>query len=210
MNRFLTLPILLCLLGTSTAIAEPNQDPAPTQAAPEQPTEQLGAEPSAAVTGNRKQHLVAGLSFETPTDFSEVQTLKNDTVGVVSDDQRITIRILPLDPKTLSFLNMEDPELINYVKYFFLGINSPSSHYPQRRFLSRSVTGELQVKRNTRGLALTEIYVVPLSAGHKVAIALEADDQLPIMRVEETFNAVTQSLREDPKTLAKRLKKVKK
>ncbi|MGB7414447.1 MAG: hypothetical protein WA902_09590, partial [Thermosynechococcaceae cyanobacterium] len=102
------------------------------------------------------------------------------------------------------------PELMNYVKYFFLGINSPSSNYPQRSFFNRSVTGELQIKRNNRGFALTEVYLVPLSAGHKVAIALEADDQLPIVEVEEAFNTVAQTLREDPEVLEKRLKNLKK
>ncbi|MGF1602062.1 MAG: hypothetical protein ACFCU8_08570 [Thermosynechococcaceae cyanobacterium] len=213
MNRFLTLQLLLGLLGTSAAIAKPAPIPE-TQAVQGQPPEQQStpedSAAAAAATSNNKHHQAAGLLFETPMNFSEVQTLKNDTVGVVSEDQRITIRLFPLAPETLSFLNMEDSELINYVKYFFLGINSPSSNAPQRRFFNRSVTGELQIKRNNRGFALTEVYLVPLSAGYKVAIALEADDQLPIMEVEEAFNTLAQSLREDPEILEDRLKKLKK
>ncbi|MGB7416978.1 MAG: hypothetical protein WA902_22480, partial [Thermosynechococcaceae cyanobacterium] len=115
MNRVLTLQLLLGLLGTSVAIA----NPAPiseTQAVQEPVTEgqSTPAASTAAAASNNKHHQAAGLIFETPMNFSEVQTLKNDTVGVVSADQRITIKLFPLGPETLSFLNMEDTELMNY------------------------------------------------------------------------------------------------
>lgn len=202
MNRLPKFPVLMCGLliaaAATPAVAQPRQEPEQTEAT-------AFARPE-----NRQVHQARGLIFETPTGFSEVQALKNDTVGVVSDDQRITVRLMPLTPDTLSFLNMEDAELINYVKYFFLGINAPSSNYPQRRFFGRTVTGELQLQRNQRGFTTTEIYLVPLAAGHKVAIAFEADDQLPISNVEEAINTVAQSLREDPEVLEERLKKLKK
>jgi hypothetical protein len=202
MNRLLKFQVLLCGLwvtaGGMSVVAQPLQEPEPP-------------EPAVLVRPeNRQIHKAGGLIFETPAGFSEVQTLKNDTVGVVSDNQRITVRMMPLAPDTLSFLNMEDAELMNYVKYFFLGINAPSTNYPQRHFLDRPVTGELQIQRHQAGFTTTEIYLVSLSAGYKVAIAFEADDQLPIMQVEETINTVAQSLQEDPEILAERLKKLKK
>ncbi|MEO0373517.1 MAG: hypothetical protein AAF329_02595 [Cyanobacteria bacterium P01_A01_bin.17] len=200
MNRLSKFPVLLCSLLVATAampaVAEPGQEQTEATAF--------------AHSDNRQVHQARGIIFETPTGFSEVQALKNETVGVVSDDRRITVRVLPLTPDTLSFLNMEDAELMNYVKYVFLGINSPSTNYPQRRFFERPVTGELQIQRNQSGFITTEIYLVPLAAGHKVAIAFEADDQLPISEVEETINTVAQSLREDPEVLEKRMKKLKK
>ncbi|WP_158535226.1 hypothetical protein [Acaryochloris thomasi] len=202
MNRLPKFPVLLCGLLVAAAM--------PAVAQPLQESQQEQTEVTVAHSDNRQVHQARGLIFETPTGFSEVQALKNDTVGVVSDDRRITVRVLPLTPDTLSFLNMEDAELINYVKYFFLGINSPSTNYPQRRFFERPVTGELQIQRNQSGFITTEIYLVPLAAGHKVAIAFEADDQLPISEVEETINTVAQSLREDPEVLEKRMKKLKK
>lgn len=199
MNYFVKFPILVCSLlwisGGIPAAAEPFQEQG--QAGSSEMTR----------SEDRQIHHARGLIFETPTGFSEVQALKNDTVGVVSNDQRITVRMLPLPPDTLSFLNMEDAQLINYVKYAFLGINAPSNNYPQRRFFEQTVTGELQIQRNQRGLITTEVYLVPLAAGHKVAIAFEADDQLPISQVEEAIDTVAQSLREDPEILEERLKK---
>jgi hypothetical protein len=201
-NRLLKFSVLLCGLwmtaGEMSVAAEPLPEP------------ELSEPAALARPQNRQIHKAAGLIFETPAGFSEVQALKNDTVGVVSDNQRITVRLMPLAPDTLSFLNMEDAELMNYVKYFILGINAPSTNYPQRQFFDRPLTGELQLQRHQAGFTTTEIYLVPLSAGHKVAIAFEADDQLPIMQVEETINTVAQSLQEDPEILAARLKKLKK
>lgn len=200
MNRFLTPQLLLCsvllLAGTLPTLAQSEQEP----------VESAVGDRSA----DRKAHQAGGLMFETPANFSEVQPLRNNTVGVISDDQRMKVRMMPLEPETLSFLNMEDDELMDYVKYFFLGINTPSNQYTQRRFLNRSVTGELQTQRHRQGFTTTELYLVPLSAGHKVAIAFEADHQLPLMKVEETINTVAQSLREDPEVLEERLKKLKK
>ncbi len=199
MNYFLKFPILVCGLllvaGSIPAGAEPLREPDQAEAA------------AMARSGDRQIHQARGIVFETPTGFSEVQALKNDTVGVVSNDKRITVRLMPLAPDQLSFLNMEDAELMNYLKYFFLGINVPSTNYPQRRFFDQPVTGELQIQRNQRGFTTTEIYLVPLAAGHKVAIAFEADDQLPISQVEEAIGTVAQSLREDPEILEERLKK---
>ncbi len=209
MNHIFTLKLLLCGLLATVGLPATAQPPQEQEQVP-QGQEQTETAVRISRSNLRQTHQAAGLIFQTPTGFSEVQVLRNNTVGVVSEDQRLTIKMMPLAPETLAFLNMEGAELMNYVKYFFLGINSPSSNYPQRRFFNRSVTGELQIKRNNRGFAMTEIYLVPLSAGHKVAIAFEADDLLPIMQVEETINTVAKSLQEDPEVVAERIKKQRK
>lgn len=159
----------------------------------------------------RKTHFASGLIFETPAGFSEVKSLGNDTVGVVAQkgSRKLKIRMATLDAEWLELLNMEDEELLGYVKTTYLAINAPAREYHQRRFLGQTLVGELQYKRTNRGHNIMEIYLVPLSDGSKVMLALEADTYLPIPQVEHAFRTVSKTMREDPEFL-KKIKKKKK
>lgn len=156
----------------------------------------------------RQTHAANGLIFETPVGFSQVKSLGNDTVGVVAQkgSRKLRIRMATLGAEWLELLNMEDEELLGYVKTTYLGINTPAREYHQRRFLGQTLTGELQYKRTSRGYNIVEIYLVPLSDGSKVMLALEADTYLPLPHVEYAFRTVSRTMREDPEFL-KQLKK---
>lgn len=158
----------------------------------------------------RQTHFANGLIFETPIGFSEVKSLGNDTVGVEAQkgSRKLKIRMATLAADWLELLNMEDEELLGYVKTTYLGINAPAREYHQRRFLGQTLIGELQYKRTNRGYNIVEIYLVPLSDGSKVMLALEADTYLPLPHVEYAFRTVSRTMREDPEFL-KQLKKKK-
>lgn len=157
----------------------------------------------------RKTHFANGLIFETPMGFSDVKSLGNDTVGVVAQkgSRKLKIRMATLAADWLELLNMEDEELLGYVKTTYLRINAPGREYHQRRFLGQTLTGELQYQRTNRGYNIVEIYLVPLSDGSKVMLALEADTYLPLPQVEHAFRTVSRTMREDPEFLKKLKKK---
>lgn len=177
------------------------------------------AEPVAVVgeqTETNQTHQIYSVIFETPTGFSEAQSLGSESVGVLfpaeasKGSQQFSVSMLTLEPRFISFLNMEEDELRGYIKYLYLGNQDPSKTYHRRTFFETEITGETQLRRTNRGYSVNEIYLVPLQAGYKVAIFFEADSQMPLMEVERMIDTVTQSLREDPKIVKKRLKKLKK
>lgn len=202
MTQFRMLPTAIAGLIALTPTLLP-----PASLAEEAPTAdtQVKSQP------NRLTHFANGLIFETPKGFSEVKSLGNDTVGVVAQkgNRKLKIRMASLAADWLELLNMEDEELLGYLKTTYLGINAPAREYHQRRFLGQMLAGELQYKRTNRGYNIVEIYLVPLSDGSKVMLALEADTYLPIPQVENAFRTVSRTMREDPEFL-KKLKKKKK
>jgi hypothetical protein len=167
------------------------------------------AQPSTRRIPKRQTHVASGVVFETPLGFSEVKSLGNDTVGVVAqkDSRALKIRMAILNPEWPELLNMADEELLSYAKTTYLGINAPAREYHQRRFLGQTLTGEVQYKRTNRGYTVVEIYLLPLSNGAKVVLALEADTDLPLPQVEYAFRTVSQTMREDPEFLKKIKKK---
>ena len=132
-------------------------------------------------------------------------------MGVVAQkgSRKLKIRMATLDAEWLELLNMEDEELLGYVKTTYLRINAPAREYHQRRFLGQTLAGELQYRRTNKGYNIVEIYLVPLSDGSKVMLALEADTYLPLPQVEHAFRTVSKTMREDPEFL-KKIKKKKK
>jgi|GEM_PF-3511005 len=180
------------------------------------PLSSLAQETPASATPVRRQpqrqtHAASGLIFETPAGFSEVKSMGNDTVGVVAQkgSRKLKIRMVTLDAEWLELLNMEDEELLGYVKTTYLRMNAPAREYHQRRFLGQTLTGELQYQRTNRGYNVVEIYLVPLSDGSKVMLALEADTYLPLPQVEYAFRTVSRTMRENPEFLKKLKKKQK-
>lgn len=167
------------------------------------------AQPSTRRTPKRQTHAVSGVIFETPMGFSEVKSLGNDTVGVVAqkDSRTLKIRMAILNPEWPELVNMADEELLSYAKTTYLSINAPAREYHQRRFLGQTLTGEVQYKRTNRGYTVVEIYLLPLSNGTKVVLALEADTDLPLPQVEYAFRTVSNTMREDPEFLKKIKKK---
>ena len=200
MTQFRMLPAAIASLMVLTPVLMPL--PSLAQATPTPETQ-------ARRQAKRQTHFANGLIFETPVGFSEVKSLGKDTVGVVAQkgSRKLKIRMATLTADWLELLNMEDEELLSYAKTTYLGINSPAREYHQRQFLGQTLTGELQYQRTNRGYNIVEIYLVPLSDGSKVMLALEADTYLPLPHVEYAFRTVSRSMREDPEFLKKLKKK---
>lgn len=160
-------------------------------------------------------HQIESVIFETPPGFSGIQSLGSDSVGVLypakasKGNQQLSVAMVMLEPRSLSFLNMDDDELRGYIKYLYLGNQDPNRTYQQREFFQTPITGETHLKRTNRGYSVNEIYLVPLQAGYKVAIFFEADSETPLVEVDNMIKTITKSLREDPKVVKKRIKKLK-
>jgi hypothetical protein len=65
--------------------------------------------------------------------------------------------------------------------------------------------GEVLMQPQSGSMSYLELYLVPLSQTRQLAIAFEADTELPVQLLERTIKTMESSLREDPK--AKRKKK---
>jgi hypothetical protein len=54
------------------------------------------------------------------------------------------------------------------------------------------------------GMSYLEFYLVPLTQERQLAIAFEADAELPVAILEQTIQTVCATLREDPTVLKKK------
>ncbi|MCM1981296.1 hypothetical protein [Lyngbya confervoides] len=155
-------------------------------------------------------HEALGVTFESPSGFSEVQALARDTVGIVypSDlDPQMVIRFAEIERDPESWVQMSPQEMMGYAKYLFTGNNAPAQEYSQREFFGAPLTGEAQTQRTRNGYRYTELYLVPLAQSDRtLAIAFESDTRLPLQTVETAIKTVTQSLREQQKPRQKKQK----
>lgn len=187
---------IACLTPTLATLAQ-------NQGAPQLPSTTLSG------TVQRQQHRTQGVIFETPSGFSEVKSLGGNTVGVTypaaGGARRVAVRLLELDPDVLGMTSLGPREFSEYVRYRFFGITTRPQSYQTRQFLGQPVMGEVLMQPQSGSMSYLELYLVPLSQTRQLAIAFEADTELPVQLLERTIKTMESSLREDPK--AKRKKK---
>ena len=153
-----------------------------------------------------------GVTFLAPQGFSEVRALSRQTRGIVyspsgRETPDIIIRLAELESDPDSWVQFNTQEERSYAKYLLLGGNPPSEAFSQRTFFGKSLLGESQTRRSRSGYRYTEIYVLPLESGRKLAIAFDADTLVPIQTVEKAFNTVSESLKEQPSKKKKKKKR---
>jgi hypothetical protein len=156
----------------------------------------------------RQRYQTQGVIFETPPGFSPLQPLGGQTVGVIfpaaaAQSRHVAIRLLEIQPSALGISGLGPRELSEYVRFNFWGITTNPQSHQTRRFMGQPITGDVLMQPSSAGMSYQEFYLVPLSMDRQLAIAFEADTELPVAILEQTIQTVSASLREDP-TLKKK------
>ncbi len=151
----------------------------------------------------RQQYKAQSVIFETPLGFSPLQPLGGNTVGVIfpaaaAQSRHVSIRLLEIQPSELGIAALGPRELSEYVRFNFWGITANPQSHQTRQFMGQPITGDVLMQPNNAGMLYLEFYLVPLSAERQLAIAFEADTELPVAILEQTIQTVSASLREDP------------
>jgi hypothetical protein len=160
------------------------------------------ADSAPAQVSQRNQYQTQGVIFETPPGFSDLKPLGGKTVGIVlpsaSPARPVSVRLAELTPGNLGMTSLEPREFAEYARYSFFGITSTPKQHKTRRFLGQDVTGDVLMQSNNGSTTYLEFYVVPLTLNRQLAIAFEADAELPVSLLEKTIQTVTESMREIP------------
>ncbi|MGB8701282.1 MAG: hypothetical protein WCD18_17860 [Thermosynechococcaceae cyanobacterium] len=153
----------------------------------------------------RRQYQTQGVIFEAPPGFSEVQPLGGQTVGIVFpatalQTRRVAVRLAAIKVASPAFASFSPAELSDYVRYSYFGMNGTPQSHRTRRFvgLGQEIAGDVFMLSSNGGMTYLELYMLPLSMQRQVAIAFEADTELPVYLLEQTIQTVTDSLREIP------------
>ena len=185
--------------ANSTAIwAAPNSsaDVSPVTATP-------AASPSQPQPGPQ-QVQAAGVQFTAPAGFSAIQPLGGETLGIVYpatalQTQQVSVRLAEINADVIGMSMLSPADLAEYARFNFFGITSPPQQTQTRQFLGQPVTGAVMMQASrSGGTRYVEFYLVPLSNQRQLAIAFEADTELPIALFEQTVETVTTSLQELP------------
>jgi hypothetical protein len=160
-------------------------------------------QPSISSDSQRQQYKTQGAIFETPPGFSPLKPMGGETVGVIfpaaaAQSRHVSIRLLEIQPDTLGISALGPRELATYVRFNILGITTTPRDRQTREFLGQAVTGDVLMQVKNGSMSYLEFYLVPMSLDRQLAIAFEADTELPVAVLEQTIQTVSDSLREDP------------
>jgi hypothetical protein len=143
-----------------------------------------------------------GVIFESPPGFSALKPLGGNTMGIVlpstTQAKPISVRLAELQPDTLGMDSLKPHEFAEYARFTFFGITTAPTQHITRRFLGQNIAGDVLFQTNNGRTTYIEFYVVPLTLNRQLAIAFEADTELPVELLEQTIQTVSASLREDP------------
>lgn len=165
--------------------------------------------PSPAFT-NQQQYKTQGMIFETPPGFSPLQPLGGKTVGVVfpaaatAQTRHVSVRLLEIQPSALGISALGPRELSEYMRFSFWGLTTTPQSRQTRQFMGQNVMGDVLIQPKNGGMSYLEFYLVPLPQERQLAIAFEADTELPVAILEQTIQTVSATLREDPTLLKKK------
>ncbi len=166
--------------------------------------------PAPILAPQRQPYQTQGVIFETPPGFSSLQPLGGKTVGVVfpaaatAQTRHVSVRLLEIQPSALGISALGSRELSEYVRFSFWGLTTTPQSRQTRRFMGQDLTGEVLMQPKNGGMSYLEFYLVPLTQERQLAIAFEADTELPVAILEQTIQTVCATLREDPTLLKKK------
>jgi hypothetical protein len=173
-------------------------------------SQQDAPSPSPIPAFQRQIYRTQGVIFETPPGFSPLQPLGGKTVGVVfpaaatAQTRHVSVRLLEIQPSALGLSTLGSRELSEYVRFSFWGLTTPPQSRQTRRLMGQEVTGDVLMQPKNGGMSYLEFYLVPLTQERQLAIAFEADTELPVAILEQTVQTVCATLREDPTLLKKK------
>lgn len=141
------------------------------------------------------------VSFETAVPFSAPTEIGLDAVALAHPPDtaggvgRIEIVLAAAPKDMVDGMGMNDDELLSYFKTTFLGLSAPAVKKAERTFLGRTVSGSTQSTSIPRARNV-EAYLLPLTGGAKLFLAVAADAAVPAADAEAVVAAVARTLKE--------------
>jgi hypothetical protein len=151
--------------------------------------------------GTGLRHAWWTVAFETPVPFSAPREIGLDAVALAHPPGsgegvgRIEIVLAAAPKDMVDGMGMSDEELLGYFKTTFLGLSAPAVRKVERTFLGRTVAGGAQSASIPRARNV-ESYLIPLSGGAKLFLAVASDAAVPAADIEAVLAALARSLKE--------------
>jgi len=141
------------------------------------------------------------VSFETAVPFAPPAEIGLDAVALAHPPDtgkgvgRIEIVLAAAPREMVADMGMSEAELLGYFKTTFMGQTEPASKKVERTFLGHLVAGGAQSTDFPRPRNI-ESYLIPLSNGAKLFLAVTHDPAVPAADVEAVLAAVARTLKE--------------
>jgi len=141
------------------------------------------------------------VSFETSVPFAAPTEIGLDAVALAHPPENaggvghIEIVLAAASKDMVDGMGMNDAEMLGYFKSTFMGLAAPAARNTERTFLGRTVAGGAQSTKIPRARNV-ESYLIPLSGGTKLFLAVAADAAVPAADVEAVLAAVARTLKE--------------
>jgi len=150
------------------------------------------------------KHSWGKVAFETPVDFSKPEEIGMGAVALTSPSDSpqgkgnlvITLVYVPKDMQ--ESMGNNPAAVMTYVKSTYLGTAKPAQRAKDITFLGQVVKGEVQAMTIPKPGEL-EVYLVRLSGGDKVAVALARGQDIPAAEAAKVMGMVAKTFKESPK-----------
>ncbi len=143
-----------------------------------------------------------GIAFQTPVVFFAPTEIGMDAVALVfpaeaaPEDAAMELRLVSVPAEMLEGFGGDAAEVLLFVKSAFLGSGASGDRTVERSFLGQSVAGEVQAVTIPR-VGTLETYMVPLSGGSHMVLALLRYGTTPEADGEAVLAMLAATLRED-------------
>ncbi|MBE0642675.1 MAG: hypothetical protein IH600_01185 [Bacteroidetes bacterium] len=141
------------------------------------------------------------VAFETPIPFSPPTELGLDAVSMQNPPEstpgkgKLELTLVRVSRDMAESLDAASIPLQGYLTGTFLGLSKEGEPSMQRTFLQKPVPGE-RISTSIPTPAEWEYYLVPLSGGNMIFIALRRDASTPADEAAQVLDMIAETLRE--------------
>lgn len=144
---------------------------------------------------------IKGVTFEIPLKLSSGKEAGLDAVSYVfpedaeSGDEKFEVMLVFLDKEVIEAMEMNEEELLQYVKAAYLGSAQEAEKKIERKAFGKTISGEWQKTEIPRN-AVFEIYLIPLKDGSKLSAAFRSYETMNPAESEKVIKAFFETLTE--------------
>lgn len=166
--------------------------------------QQTGAQPNLLGAANSANtYSLLGVTFNSPEQFSTPMAASQQGVALLypatatpgNEDFKVTLRSLP--PNNAILDSLSESELQQWARYTQLGLQRQADGQIERTILGRRLVGDLQIERSRRQM-VTEVYILPLSTGHRLLLTFETNPHLSLQKADALIGTIASSMQELP------------
>ncbi|MFZ1728951.1 MAG: hypothetical protein WBQ23_04865 [Bacteroidota bacterium] len=145
------------------------------------------------------------IAFDTPIQFSPPADIGLNAVALVSPPESqsgagsMEITLVSVPPDMAEGMENDNEMILGYLKSTFLATSKPGKKTAGRSFLTKTVEGETVSSTIPKPSEL-EYYLVPLSDGAMMLIALRWDSSVTTEDAAAVFAMIAETLKEIPRT----------